>query len=95
MPRNSNPAAGVIAFFETCELEVAEVVLSLARATVNKRRKIRATPKPHKPRVQLGESLPPADPNPPAQTTTATRAPRVRKPKDVPLPGVVSEVGEA
>lgn len=93
MPRNSNPAASVIAFFTAAPLDVAEVVLSLARATVAARR-----PQPKKKKAAPKVQLPPRDqidPIPPVQLPHSSDAkpPRVRKPKDVALPGVVSEVG--
>lgn len=98
MARNSNPAATVLRFFQTADLSVAETVLALARAEVAKRRpaKRKATLKPIKKTVPLAP--PPYQGEYPDEPVSQappppTKLPRVRKPKDVPLPGVVSEVG--
>lgn len=107
MPRNSNPAAGVLAFFETADLAVADAVLGLAKSVVLKRQrgtqklKPAGTPKrkPMPPIQADSISTPPPPPHDPTYRTKGGTpvAPRTKKPKDVPLPGLpgpVATVGE-
>lgn len=96
MARQKNPAAAVIAFFQSAELPVAEAILGLAKATVAERRS--------KPRTAATTKRSTPIPTPTRSTTQevkdvpALKPPRTRKPKDVALPGIqgpgpVSEVG--
>lgn len=104
MPRKVDPpAVAILGYFRTAPLEAAELVLSLAKAEVAARRQA----KPKKPVAAVPAPKGPVAL--PAQTTapepTATPRTRTRrqmhqqavggaKEADVPLPGLVSNVGE-
>lgn len=88
MARQKSPEAAVLAFFETVEPNVAEVVLRIAKTIVARRqqKKNNPTPKP-KPVPEVGGIVGPAVKN-------LGSTPRQRKLKDVPLPGMQTTVGD-
>lgn len=104
MPRKVDPpAVAILGYFRTAPLEAAELVLSLAKAEVAGRRQ--AKPKKPTPAAVAKPVIPMPDPKGPP--TPAAAAPRTRtrrqmhqqavggaKEADVPLPGLVSNVGE-
>ena len=92
MARTSNPAATVIRYFETADLPVAETVLGIVRALVAKRR-------PTKKKATVKSIVHPGGTpvTPPVANALVKAAPRTRKLKDVPLPGMpgpVATVGD-
>lgn len=103
MPRKSDPATAVLAYFESAPIDAADLVLTLSRAVMVRRHGTLARPK----KIKLGSGrapqagTPAADSintPPPPVAEKAAKAPRTRKPKDQALPGIqgpgpVSEVG--
>lgn len=100
MPRKSDPATAVLAYFESAPIDAADLVLTLSRAVMVRRHGTLAKPKKAKTPGQRSTPPPPIntgaefDPGP---TPPPSRA-RTRKPKDQALPGIqgpgpVAEVG--
>lgn len=80
MPRAKDREVGIMEYFATADLAAAELLHKLAGGVLRGRRPVSRTSHTSAPAT-------------PSQSAPKTRARKTKQPVDVPLPGVVSEVG--